>query len=111
LGDIGDLFPDSDPRNRDADSRDFLRNVSVRVRRAGFAVENVDVIIHAERPRLDERKAAIRRSLSHLLETDEACVGVKATTNEGLGFVGRGEAIACWASVLLRAVPSTNGTD
>lgn len=97
-GDIGELFPDDDPAHRDADSRLFLRHVLNRVRAAGFRPANVDVIIHAERPKLSPHKPAIRASLCGLLDLPPDAVGVKATTNEGLDAVGRGEAIACWAS-------------
>jgi len=103
LGDIGEMFPDDDPAYRNADSRTFLRRVRERVRETGFAIENVDVVIHAERPRLAPHKPAIRISLADLLGIDPQRVGVKATTNEGLDAVGRGEAIACWATALLRS--------
>jgi len=101
LGDIGELFPDADPTHKDADSRIFLRNVLVRLRAAGFAVANVDVVIHAEQPRLGPHKRQIRESLATLLELPPDAVCVKATTNEGLDAVGRNEAIACWATALL----------
>ena len=101
LGDIGELFPDTDPTYADADSRRFLADVLARVRSAGYSVGNVDVTIHAERPRLAEHKSRIRASLAALLELPPDAVGVKATTNEGLDAIGRGEALACWATVLL----------
>jgi 2-C-methyl-D-erythritol 2,4-cyclodiphosphate synthase len=101
LGDIGELFPDTDPACRDADSRRLLAEVFERVRSAGYVVGNVDVTIHAERPRLAEHKSRIRASLAELLALPPAAVGVKATTNEGLDAIGRGAAIACWAAVLL----------
>lgn len=101
LGDVGELFPDTDPAWKDADSRRFLADVLVRVRSAGYAVGNVDVVIHAERPKLAEHKARIKASLAELLGLPAEAVGVKATSNEGLDAVGRGEAIACWAAVLL----------
>lgn len=101
LGDIGELFPDTDPQYADADSRVFLAEVLARVNRAGYAVSNVDVIIHAQRPRLTAHKPAIRASLASLLSLPEQAVNVKATTNEGLDAIGRGEAIACWAVAAL----------
>ena len=67
----------------------------------GFAIGNADVIIHAERPKLGELKREIRESLAALLGLPPDAIGVKATTNEGLDAVGRGEAIACWATVTL----------
>jgi 2-C-methyl-D-erythritol 2,4-cyclodiphosphate synthase len=99
--DIGDLFPDTDPAWQGADSRRFVRAVLERVRAAGYQVGNVDLIIHAQQPRLGPHKAQIRAALEQLLALPPGRVGVKATTNEGLDAVGRGEAIACWASVLL----------
>ena len=70
----------------------------------GFSICNVDVIVHAERPKLAEHKPHIKTSLAELLKLPADAVGVKATTNEGLGVVGRGQAIACWATVLLAQV-------
>jgi len=103
LGDIGELFPDTDPAYKDIASRHLLADVLARVRSAGYSIGNVDVIIHAERPRLAEHKPRIKASLAELLELSPDAVGVKATTGEGLGAIGRGEAIACWATVLLTA--------
>lgn len=102
LGDIGEHFPDSDPAFKDADSRGLLHETLRKVRAAGFAPVNVDVVIHAERPKLKAYKPAIQRSLGELLGLRQDAVGVKATTNEGLDAIGRGEAMACWASALLR---------
>ncbi len=97
LADIGELFPDDDPQYRDADSRELLGEALERVRAAGWAPVNVDVTIHAERPRLREHKAAICRSLAALLALPEDAVAVKAKTNEGMDAIGRGEAMACTA--------------
>jgi 2-C-methyl-D-erythritol 2,4-cyclodiphosphate synthase len=99
--DLGELFPAADPRWKDADSRQFVVEALRRVLSAGYQVGNVDVIIHAERPKLGAYKEQIRESLAALLGLTADCVGVKAKTNEGLDAVGRGEAIACWAAVLL----------
>ena len=99
--DIGELFPDTEPRWRDADSRQFVVEALRRVLAAGYQVGNVDVIIHAERPKLGAYKERIRESLAALLGLTADRVGVKAKTNEGVDAIGRGEAIACWASVLL----------
>jgi len=103
LGDIGELFPDTDPAYQNADSRQFVAAVLQRVAAAGFTLSNADVIIHAEQPKLGGFKTRIRESLATLLGLPNESVGVKATTNEGLDAVGRGEAIACWATVLLQA--------
>lgn len=102
LGDIGELFPDTDPAYKDADSRDLVAVVMKRVSDAGFEPLNVDVIIHLERPKLSAHKSQIGASIADLLGLEIDAVNVKATTNEGLDAVGRGEAIACWAACTLR---------
>ncbi len=101
LGDIGELFPDTDPTYENADSCVFVHEVLRRVRAAGFEPVNVDIIIHAQKPKLGEHKSTIRASLAKLCSLPSEAVGVKATTNEGLDAIGRGEALACWATVLL----------
>ncbi len=101
-GDIGDLFPDDDPRYAGADSRLFIEEARRRVSGAGWEIGNVDTVIHAQRPKLAEHKAAIRASVAALLQISLAQVGVKATTNERLDAIGRGEAIACFATALLQ---------
>lgn len=107
LGDIGDHFPDTDPAHKDADSAELLRLVLAKVRDAGFVVGNVDVVIHAQQPKLADKKQAIRQSIADILGLDIDAVGVKATTNEGLDAVGRGMAIACFASALLQESEKT----
>ena len=107
--DIGELFPDHDPAWKDADSRGFVREALARVHAAGYVVSNVDLIVHAQQPRLGPHKGRIRDALAQLLALAPDRVGVKATTNEGLDAIGRGEAIACWASVLLTR-PETRAT-
>ena len=101
LGDIGDAYPDTDPRWRDADSALFLRETLARLNRAGWRVVNVDVIVFAQEPKLGPVKAAIRDSLAGLLGIDAGAVNVKAKTGERVGPVGRAEAIACEAVVLI----------
>lgn len=103
MPDIGERFPDTDPRNRDADSRKLLANVVDDVRAAGWLVVNADIVIHAQQPKLSAHKKAIAQSIADLLRVSVDCVGVKAKTNEGLDAVGRGEAIACTAIVGLTA--------
>lgn len=100
--DIGELFPDNDPRWKDADSRRFVQEALRRVSNAGYSVANVDLIIHAQQPRLGAYKEQIRAAVAQLVGVARDAVGVKATTNEGLDAIGRGEAIACWAAVLLQ---------
>ncbi len=101
LGDIGELFPDTDGAFKDADSRTFVRDVMKRVRAAGFAPLNADLTIHAEKPRLSPHKPAMRTVIAELLGVSPQAVNVKAGTNEGLDAIGRGEAVACTAIVAL----------
>ena len=103
LPDIGERFPDTDPALKGADSRGLLRQVLDDVRTRGHAVAQVDLVIHAERPKLTGFKDAIRISLAALLDLPADRVGVKAKTGEGLDAVGRGEAIACTCIVGLTA--------
>jgi len=100
-GDIGELFPNTDPRWRGAPSRVFVEEVFGRVRSAGYVVLNCDVTILAERPRLKAFKPAMREVIAKLLETAVEQVNVKAGTNEECDAIGRGEAIAAHAVVLL----------
>jgi 2-C-methyl-D-erythritol 2,4-cyclodiphosphate synthase len=95
LGDLGSHFPDDDERWRDADSLDLLRTVLGQIR--GHVV-NVDATIVCEEPRLAEHRPAMERNLSEALGSPAS---VKATTNEGMGWIGRGEGIACLAVALI----------
>jgi len=101
LGDIGELFPDTDPRWQGADSTLLLRDVAERVRKLGYSLVNCDLVIHAQAPRLTPYKARIRSRLAEVLEIEESRVNVKAKTGEQVGPVGRGESIVCHAVVLL----------
>ncbi len=102
LGDIGKHFPDSDGRYKDADSVELLRNVCAFVRNEGYEVANADVTLVCERPKIKDYIEKIRNILSGAMNAAAACVSVKATTEEGLGFTGAGEGIAAHAVVLLR---------
>lgn len=95
LPDIGEQFPDTDPRYKGCDSRDLLKAIVAKAASAGLAVANLDIIVRAERPKLSAYKAAIRDCIAALVGLPPDKVGVKAKTNEGLDAVGRGEAIAC----------------
>lgn len=101
LGDLGELFPNTDPAYRDADSRALLREICRRVEAAGWRPVSVDTMIVAEAPRLADWKPAMRRSVAQVLGLPAEAVSIKAGTNEGLDAIGRGEAIGCWASVLI----------
>ena len=105
LGDIGDAYPDTDPRWRDCDSALFLRETLARLNQAGWRVVNVDVIIFAQEPKLGPVKGEVRDSLAGLLGLDAARVNVKAKTGERVGVIGRGEAMSCQAVVLIEAKP------
>ncbi len=97
LPDIGDLFPDTDPAYKDADSRMLLAKAMDRVRTKGFAVNNVDIIVHAEAPKLSPYKRRMSESVAAVMGVPADRVSVKAKTNEGLGPVGQADAIACTA--------------
>ena len=101
LGDLGTHFPPDDARFRDVSSGDLLAHILALVRGAGFRVVNCDLTVLAEAPRLAPHRDAIRRRVAGLLGVDLDAVGLKATTNEGLGALGRGEGIAALAVVLL----------
>jgi 2-C-methyl-D-erythritol 2,4-cyclodiphosphate synthase len=101
LGDIGELFPDSDPRNRGIDSAEIVQVVVSRLIAAGWRPVNIDLVIHAEQPKLGAHKQAIRQRISQLLGLDATAVSVKAKTGEGVSPIGRGEAISCEAVVLI----------
>jgi 2-C-methyl-D-erythritol 2,4-cyclodiphosphate synthase len=101
LGDIGQHFPDTDPAYSGADSRVLLRGVVGLVQAAGYATSNVDVTVLAQRPKLAPHRDAMRANIAADLGLDIGAVSVKATTTEGLGPVGRGEAIAAHAVCLL----------
>lgn len=100
-GDIGELFPDSDPQWKDADSAVFVSEAVGRAAEAGWRVANCDVTVLAESPRLGADKDRMRSRIAELLGADVSAVSVKAKTGEGLGFVGRAEGIAALAAVLL----------
>jgi 2-C-methyl-D-erythritol 2,4-cyclodiphosphate synthase len=103
LGDIGRHFPDSDPRFRGADSRTLLSEVVQRVLQDGWRVGNLDCVVIAERPKIAPYVEPMRRSIGELLHCEAARINVKGKTTERLGFIGRGEAIAASAVVLLFA--------
>jgi 2-C-methyl-D-erythritol 2,4-cyclodiphosphate synthase len=102
LGDIGEHFPDTDERWRDADSIALLQAVVTMVAGRGLAIENVDCTVMMEKPKLSPHRAAIRASLARALGLDTARVNVKATTGERMGFVGRGEGVAALAVASVR---------
>ena len=104
LGDIGAHFPDHDPRYRGISSLTLLEHVMALIKERGYRVGNMDSIIVAERPKLASYIPQMRVNLTRVMRADEACVSVKATTTERLGFVGREEGIAAQAIVSLEKV-------
>ena len=105
MGDIGEAFPDDDPRWKDADSLALLRRTVERLRAAGLRPGSVDAIVHAERPKLKPWKPEMRANLARALGLAPELVNVKAKTGEGLDAVGRGEAIAATAIATVRDRP------
>lgn len=101
LGDIGEHFPDSDPQWKDVSSQVLLGHVLGLVKKRGFRVNNVDVVVVAQQPKLGPRKKEMKDKIALLLEVSPGRVNVKATTTEGLDAIGRGEAIAAQAAVSL----------
>jgi 2-C-methyl-D-erythritol 2,4-cyclodiphosphate synthase len=100
-GDIGQLFPDSEPEYKGIRSTELLRRVMARVKQKKMLVGNVDIVIVAQSPRLAPYIGAMKKVLAPILDIPPANIGIKAKTNEGLGTVGREKAVACWAVALL----------
>jgi len=101
LGDIGELFPSSDPAYKDADSMELLRDVFVRIKSSGWRIVNLDCVIICEKPKVLPFRDAIQASLAKTLEISHDCVFVKGKTSEGLGSVGKGKAVEVLAQCLV----------
>jgi 2-C-methyl-D-erythritol 2,4-cyclodiphosphate synthase len=108
LADIGELFPPSDPAWKDADSLLLLKSAYQKVREAGWRLVNLDCVVSAEQPKLLPYREAIRSSLASALGVDAGAVFVKGKTNEGLGPLGRGEAVEALAVCLIEDAPEDN---
>jgi len=102
MGDIGTLFPDDDQRWKDADSKDLLAIVKEQLDEKDWEIANVDLIVHADQPRLEPFKGQMKRCIAGILGIDFTTVNVKAKTDNGFGDVGAGDAIAATAIVLLK---------
>ena len=102
LGDIGEMFPDTDPANKDRDSIKMLEAAVKRIATAGYRVNQVDVSVVAESPRIAPHREKIRAQLASALGIDSASVSVKGKSNEGMGWIGRKEGLACIAVATLR---------
>ncbi len=101
LGDIGEMFADTDVANKGRDSIDMLSRAVARVRAAGWIVGQVDVVVVAESPKIAPHRDAMRARIAGALRVDTSDVSIKGKTNEGMGFIGRGEGIACFATATL----------
>ncbi len=98
-GDIGQLFPDTDPRYQGASSRELLKTVGSLIKKKNFLINNVDTVVIAQEPTLMPFKKNMQQAIAEILNIQESNVNIKAKTNEGLGEIGRKEAIAAYAVV------------
>ena len=102
LGDIGELFPDTDPSNRNRSSAEMLQIAWQQVQQEGWQIVNLDIVIFAEKPKIAPHREAIRQRIAELLDIDTTQVGIKAKTGETIGIIGREEAISAQCVVLLQ---------
>lgn len=105
LGNIGELYPDQDPSLAGCDSSLLLEDTRKRLADAGFRLMNADITVVAEKPRIQDHVRAMISRMSSLLHVDEGCISVKGKTNEGMGWIGRGEGIAVIAVASVEASP------
>jgi 2-C-methyl-D-erythritol 2,4-cyclodiphosphate synthase len=101
-GDIGRLFPDTDPRTEGISSLRLLGEAMARLKAGGWSVVNVDTVVVAEEPKIAPFAGNMKAILCPILGVDEAGLGIKGKTNEGFGPVGEGRAVACWAVALIQ---------
>jgi 2-C-methyl-D-erythritol 2,4-cyclodiphosphate synthase len=101
LGDLGAHFPDTDPAWKDADSLDLLRHIAKILAEAGFAIGNIDSVVILELPKLAPHVVQMRQNIANALSIDVGLVSVKATRNEGMDSIGRGEGITAQAVALI----------
>ena len=106
LGDIGIHFPDTEPRYKGASSAGLLEKVNDLIRRKGYRLNNIDVVVIAEEPKISAFRADMKKKISGILRIDESLINIKATTQEGVGSIGRGEAIASYAVATLEEARS-----
>jgi len=102
MGDIGKHFPDTSDEFENVDSRILLRHVVVLMKADDYQIQNIDITIIAQIPKMAPHISSMRKNIAADLQTDKSNVNIKATTTEGMGFTGRGEGIAVQASVLLK---------
>lgn len=101
LGDIGQHFPDTDPTYKGVDSKQLLRHVDELIKAKGYTLSNADITVIAEAPKLAPHNHAMRACIADVLKVEIDCISIKATTNEKMGWIGRGEGIYASAVVLL----------
>jgi 2-C-methyl-D-erythritol 2,4-cyclodiphosphate synthase len=101
FGDIGELFPDTDPANKGRDSAEMLSIVWQKVQQNGWQIVNSDMIVFAQRPKLSPHKEEIKTRIAELLSVETEQIGLKAKTGENIGFIGRGEGISAQCVILL----------
>jgi 2-C-methyl-D-erythritol 2,4-cyclodiphosphate synthase len=101
LGDVGSHFPTGDPQWKDADSMDLLARAAHVLHEAGWNTHNVDITVICESPRIGPRSGEMRAALARVLQVGEGAVSVKGKSNEGMGWIGRGEGIAVQAVALV----------
>jgi 2-C-methyl-D-erythritol 2,4-cyclodiphosphate synthase len=101
LGDIGQHFPDTDPRFKNISSLTLLADTNAMIRHKGFSIRNIDTIIFAEAPKIGPYRNTMQTNLAAAVEVAPACINIKATTTEGLGIIGQGEGIAAMSVVLI----------
>jgi 2-C-methyl-D-erythritol 2,4-cyclodiphosphate synthase len=106
LGDIGEMFSDRDPANKGKDSIEMLAAAVARVHEKGWRVQQVDITVVTEQPKIAPHRAEMRNRLASALEIDTDAISVKGKTNEGMGWIGRGEGLACMA---VATIISPNG--
>jgi len=101
LGDLGEHYPDKDPKYKGISSRELLEQTLAKVRTQGFVFGNADITVVAQTPRLNPHKAAMKKNIANIIGCESTLVNVKATTTEQLGYLGRAEGLAAHAVVLL----------
>ncbi len=103
-GDIGKLFPDTDPQWKDVSSLDLLSRVADLAGRRGFRLVDADCVLALQEPKISPLRNAMRSAIATAAGVDMDRIGLKATTTEGLGFAGRGEGVAAWAVVIMERI-------
>jgi 2-C-methyl-D-erythritol 2,4-cyclodiphosphate synthase len=102
MGDIGLHFPDTDPKLKDVSSMKLLAQTVEMIRRKGYVVENIDSIVFAEAPKIGSYRSKMQQNLAKTIDVEPDCINIKATTTEGLGFIGKGQGIAAMSVALLK---------